>query len=140
VAAMSPIFALGLDVGNPRIGVAGCDPRGRIATGLGVIHRRNLKADRLALQTWIQQRQANQLIVGLPYLEDGSLGTQAQKIQRFITALNLDIPITYVDERLTTFAAQEHLQALGIPRRRWADLIDQVAAQIILQEWLDRQG
>ncbi|MEN9204470.1 MAG: Holliday junction resolvase RuvX [Thermostichales cyanobacterium SZTDM-1c_bins_54] len=137
---MSPIFALGLDVGNRRIGVAGCDPRGRIATGLGVIHRRTLKADRLALQTWIQQRQANQLIVGLPYLEDGSLGTQAQKIQRFITALNLDIPITYVDERLTTFAAQEHLQALGIPRRRWADLIDQVAAQIILQEWLDRQG
>jgi len=136
---MSGFFALGLDVGNRRIGVAGCDPTGLIATGLGVIHRRSLKADRQALLDWIAQRHATQIIVGLPYLHDGILGSQAHKIQRLIAALNIDLPITYIDERHTTEAASELLHAWGIPPHHRARLIDQTAARIILQDWLDQQ-
>ncbi len=134
---MNGVFALGLDVGNRRIGIAGCDPTGLIATGLGVIHRRSLKADRLALQHWITQRQATQIIVGLPYLHDGSLGSQAHQIQRFITALDLGLPIVYVDERHTTEAAEALLRELRIPPHQRRSLIDQTAARIILQDWLD---
>lgn len=134
---MSGVFALGLDLGNRRIGVAGCDPTGLIATGLGVIHRRSLKADRQALLGWIALRQATQVIVGLPYLHDGSLGSQAHAIQRFMTTVDLGLPITYVDERHTTEAATDLLRALGIPPHQRRNLIDKTAARIILQDWLD---
>lgn len=136
---MERVAALGLDVGNRRIGVAGCDATGLIATGLGLIQRRSLNHDRASLQAWIQRRQATVLVVGLPYLESGSLGTQAHRVQRFMQAMDVGLPIEYVDERLTTVAAAELLRERGIPTIQHHALIDQTAAQIILQDWLDQR-
>ncbi len=135
------IAALGLDVGNRRIGVAGCDGTGLLATGLGVIRRQSLRQDIEALRGWIDERQAQILVVGLPLLADGSIGSQAKRVQRFVRAVEqqISIPIEYMDERLTTVQAEWDLQQAGIGSHQQKGLIDQQAAAVILQEWLDQR-
>ncbi|MEN9222916.1 MAG: Holliday junction resolvase RuvX [Thermostichus sp. BF3_bins_97] len=140
-ATRDPVAALGLDVGNRRIGVAGCDRLGLLATGLGVIQRRSLSEDIAQIQEWIRHRQATILVVGLPLLADGSVGSQARKVQRFVRALQkaVDLPIEIVNEYLSTVQAEWDLQATGIPAKGQKHLIDQQAAAVILQTWLDQR-
>lgn len=136
-----PISALGLDVGKKRIGVAGCDGTGLIAFGLETIEHRSFKTTLEQLQHLVRDRQVNILVVGLPYSMDGSLGSQAQQVQRFATAISsaLNLPLEYVDERLTSFEAKEMLKAEGIHAAKQKGLIDRKAAAIILQQWLDER-
>ncbi|MDX2230639.1 MAG: Holliday junction resolvase RuvX [Leptolyngbyaceae cyanobacterium bins.349] len=135
------IAALGLDVGRKRIGVAGCDGTGLIAFGITTIHRKTFNDDVAQLRQLVQERQIDTLIVGLPYSMDGSLGTQARQVQKFAKAIaaELSLPLIYVDERLTSFQAEQLLQAEGIAPSRRKELIDRKAAAIILQQWLDDQ-
>ncbi len=136
-----PISALGLDVGKKRIGVAGCDGTGLIAFGIGTIEHRSFKATLEQLQALVTDRQVSILVIGLPYSMDGSLGSQARQVQKFATAIAaaLNLPVEYVDERLTSFEAKEMLQAEGIFAARQKGLIDRKAAAIILQQWLDER-
>lgn len=140
-ATRDPVAALGLDVGNRRIGVAGCDRLGLLATGLGVIQRRSLPEDIAQIQEWIQRRQANILVVGMPLLADGSVGSQAGKVQRLVRALQkaVDLPIERVNEHLSTVQAEWDLRAAGIPAKGQKPLLDQQAAAVILQTWLDER-
>jgi putative holliday junction resolvase len=133
------ISALGLDVGRKRIGVAGCDGTGLIATGLMTLERRSFQADVEALRSLVQQRQVQVLVVGLPYSMNGEIGTQAKQVQRFADRLGkaLQLPIEYVDERLTSFQAEQLLLAENRSPSRNKGLIDRKAAAIILQQWLD---
>jgi putative Holliday junction resolvase len=133
------IAALGLDVGRKRIGVAGCDGTGLIAFGITTIHRKTFTDDVAQLRHLVQDRQIDTLIVGLPYSMDGSIGTQARQVQKFAKAIaaELQLPVIYVDERLTSFQAEQMLQAEGIAPSRQKHLIDRKAAAIILQQWLD---
>jgi putative Holliday junction resolvase len=134
------ISALGLDVGRKRIGVAGCDGTGLIATGLTTVERRSFIEDVAQLQRLAQERQAQVLVIGLPYNMNGSLGFQAKQVQKFAQRLSkaLNLPVVYVDERLTSFQAEQLLQA---ENRSWRDkgLIDRKAAALILQQWLDER-
>lgn len=134
------ISALGLDVGRKRIGVAGCDGTGLIATGLTTVERRSFIEDVAQLQRLAQERQAQVLVIGLPYNMNGSLGFQAKQVQKFAQRLSkaLNLPLVYVDERLTSFQAEQLLQA---ENRSWRDkgLIDRKAAALILQQWLDER-
>ncbi|MGQ9838052.1 MAG: Holliday junction resolvase RuvX [Cyanobacteriota bacterium] len=141
-ATGDPVVALGLDVGNRRIGVAGCDRLGLLATGLGVIQRRSLSEDIAQIQSWIQRRQANILVVGMPLLADGTVGSQARKVQRFVRALQkgVNLPIETVNEHLSTVQAEWDLRAAGIPAKSQKALIDQQAAAVILQTWLDARA
>jgi putative Holliday junction resolvase len=136
-----PISALGLDVGKKRIGVAGCDGTGLIAFGIETIEHHSFDATVEQLQYLVNDRRVNILVVGLPYGMDGSLGTQARQIQKFADAiaLALNLPVEYVDERLTSFEAKQMLQAEGIPATKQKGLIDRKAAAIILQQWLDER-
>jgi putative Holliday junction resolvase len=138
---MERIAALGLDVGRRRIGVAGCDGTGLIATGLTTIERKSFSQVVETLRQIIRDRDVQILIVGLPYSMDGSLGSQARQVQKFGNAISkaLELPLEYVDERLTSFQAEQLLQAQGISPSRNKGLIDRKAAAIILQQWLDRQ-
>lgn len=138
-SSLMAIAALGLDVGRKRIGVAGCDRTGLIAFGITTIHRKSFQDDVAQLRQLVQERQIDTLIVGLPYSMDGSIGAQAKHIQKFGKAIAaaLNLPIVYVDERLTSFQAEEMLQAEGISPSRRKELIDRKAAAIILQQWLD---
>lgn len=138
---MTQISALGLDVGRKRIGVAGCDGTGLIATGLETIERRSFVEDVARLREWVEARRATVLVVGLPYKLDGEMGAQARQVQRFAERLGvaLNLPVEYVDERLTSVAAEELIQAEGQSPSRHKGLIDRKAAAIILQQWLDER-
>ena len=133
------VAALGLDVGKKRIGVAGCDGTGLIATGLTTIERTCFSADVALLRQLVAERQVQVLVVGLPYNMDGTLGFQARQVQKLARAIgrDLQLPIEYVDERLTSVAAEELLRAEHRSPRRHKALIDRKAAALILQQWLD---
>lgn len=133
------ISALGLDVGRKRVGVAGCDRTGLIATGITTIERQSFEEDVSKLRQLVTERQVQVLVVGLPYSMDGSLGFQARQVQKFATriAKALDLPVEYVDERLTSFVAEQMLIAENRSPSRNKGLIDRKAASLILQQWLD---
>ncbi len=138
---MQRISALGLDVGSKRIGVAGCDGTGLIATGLTTIERTSFDRDVAQMRELVEQRQVQVLVVGLPYSMDGTLGFQARKVQKFAARLAtaLQLPVEYVDERLTSFEAEELIKAERRSPSRNKALIDRKAAAIILQRWLDNR-
>ncbi|MEO0430958.1 MAG: Holliday junction resolvase RuvX [Cyanobacteria bacterium J06656_5] len=134
------ISALGLDIGSKRIGVAGCDRTGLIATGLTTIDNKSFVYVTEQLSKIVRQREATLLVVGLPYTMDGTVGNQARRVQKFTKRLAkvLDLPVTYMDERLTSVEAEQQLQAERRPIAKEKGLIDRRAAAIILQQWLDR--
>lgn len=135
------ISALGLDLGHRRIGVAGCDRLGLIAAGLTTVHRTSFEQDIAQLRQFTQSRDVTVLVVGLPYAMNGDIGTQAKRTQKLAQRIGtaLELPIEYVDERLTSVEAEAMLQAQGISPSRHRELIDRKAACIILQQWLDQR-
>lgn len=136
------ISALGLDLGRKRIGIAGCDGTGIIATGLTTLTRGSFEQDVAAFRQIVAERQVQVLVVGLPYRMTGEIGAQAKQVQKYARRLAaaLNLPVEYVDERLTSVAAEELIQAENrVPSQNKA-LIDRKAAAIILQQWLDERG
>ena len=135
------ISALGLDVGNKRVGVAGCDGTGLIATGLTTIKRRSWQEDIKQLQEIVTEREVTILVVGLPYTMDGNIGFQAERVQKFAQKISeaLQLPVEYVDERLTSQEATTQLKAQKRFSTYNKGLIDRQAATIILQQWLDER-
>ncbi|MEY2859492.1 MAG: hypothetical protein RLZZ74_3808, partial [Cyanobacteriota bacterium] len=131
----------GLDVGRKRMGVAGCDGTGLIATGLTTIQRTFWAADVRQLKDIVTAREVEILVIGLPYRLDGTLGSQAQQVQKFADRISqtLQLPFEYVDERLTSVEAEAQLKAQNRFSTRNKGAIDQRAAEIILQQWLDTQ-
>jgi putative holliday junction resolvase len=134
------ISALGLDIGKKRIGVAGCDGTGLIATGLTTIERQTFALDVAQFQKLVQERNAQILVVGLPYTMKGELGYQAKQVQKLASKLAqvLNLPMEYIDERLTSVEAE---QLINLEKKSTQfiekGLIDRKAAAIILQRWLD---
>lgn len=138
---MEKISALGLDVGKKRVGVAGCDGTGLIATGLTTIERTSLRKDIEQLKKIVEEREVQVLVVGLPYSMKGNLGFQAQQVIKFARQVSkaLQLPLQYVDERLTSVEAEEQLKAQKRFSSRDKAAIDRQAAAIILQQWLDQR-
>lgn len=138
---MKHISALGLDIGHKRIGVAGCDRLGLLASGLTTVKRTSFQAVVEELSTLVQERQVQMLVVGLPYTMDGKVGQQARWVQSFANRLSaaLHLPVEYVDERLTSFQAEQMLLSEGLSPSQNKGLIDRKAAAIILQQWLDQR-
>lgn len=138
---MLKVSALGLDIGSKRIGVAGCDGTGLIATGLTTIERTSFIKDVEQLQSLVVEREVQILVVGLPYSMDGSIGTQARKVQKFTQRLAgaLQLPVEFIDERLTSYQAEQMMIAEKRSPSREKATIDRKAAAIILQQWLDER-
>ena len=136
------VSALGLDIGHKRIGVAGCDRLGMLVTDLTTLQGKSFPQLVEALQRLIQDRQVTVLVVGLPYTMDGAIGQQAKRVESFAQRLSsaLQLPVEYVDERLTSFQAEQMLLAEGTSPSRNKGLIDRKAAAIILQQWLDQRA
>jgi putative Holliday junction resolvase len=133
------ISALGLDIGLKRVGIAGCDGTGLIATGITTLKRSSFDRDVAFLRAIVQERGVQILVVGLPYSLDGELGAQARQVQKYASRLAaaLSLPLEYADERLTSIEAEEMLKAEGIAPSQNKGAIDKKAAAIILQQWLD---
>ncbi len=138
---MNTISALGLDVGRKRIGVAGCDLLGLIATGITTLDAKSMRSVIDQLQTIIAERDIEILVIGLPYMMDGTMGAQAKRTQQFAETVSriLKLPIEYVDERLTSHEAEQILQAEKISVAWNKGLVDRKAAELILQQWLDER-
>ncbi len=130
---------MGLDVGDRRIGVAVSDALGYTAQGKGVIKRDDLQSDLEKIKEYIEKHQVDELIIGLPKNMDNSLGPQAEKVKNFAGFLRnrLDIPVKLWDERLTTRQAEEVLIQGDVSRARRKEVIDKMAAVLILQNYLD---
>ena len=128
---------LGIDVGERRVGVAVSDAGQMVASPVGVVMRGNLEFQELAALA--NQYEAIELIVGLPTGMSGREGPQAAGVRQFAeaAATALDVPIAFWDERLTTVQAERSLIATGQRRQRRKDLIDAVAAALMLQGFLD---
>ena len=131
---------LGLDVGDTRIGVALSDELGVAAHPLCTLTRKNRKVDLIAISDLVSIHKVECVVIGLPISLDGSIGTQAEKIQKFAKRLEhvIDIPIEFQDERFTTAEAEEILHELNKDAKAQKELIDEVSAVIILVDYLNR--
>jgi putative holliday junction resolvase len=130
---------LGLDVGDKTIGVAVSDELGLTAQGVTVHRRLSLADDMAFLHEICALYDAMAIVIGLPKNMDGSLGPQAQKTLAFGARLcqACDIPVIDWDERLTSQAAERVLLEANTSRRRRNQVRDRLAAQIILQAYLE---
>lgn len=130
---------MGLDFGDKTIGVAISDELGWTAQSKGVINRTNLTEDLVELNEYINKYQVEEIVVGLPKNMDGSEGIRVEKTQQFVNFLKkrVKIPIFLWDERLTTRQAENILLEADLSRSRRKKVIDQLAAAIILQNYLD---
>jgi putative Holliday junction resolvase len=136
------ISVLGLDLGRKRIGMAGCDRTGLVATELGTIHRSSWEQDVDQLRAIARDRQATVLLIGLPLTLSGTDSKQTRitrKLGRRIGTA-LDLPVIWVDERLTSVAAAESLRSQGIADSEQRGRLDARAAVLIVQQWLDEGG
>ena len=130
-----------LDVGDARVGVAVSDELGITAQGIGVVRREGGRRDLEALARVLAPYGPERLVVGLPLNMDGSEGAQAARVRTFGTqvAAHLGLPLEFWDERLTTVAAERALLEADLSRRRRRELVDQVAATLILEAFLARR-
>ncbi|MEG3899597.1 MULTISPECIES: Holliday junction resolvase RuvX [unclassified Microcoleus] len=135
------ISALGLDIGLKRVGIAGCDGTGLIATGITTLVRSSFDRDVAYLRELVRERRVQILVAGLPYSLSGELGAQARQVQKYAgrIATALELPLEYVDERLTSVEAEELMKAEGISLSQNKGSIDRKAAALILQQWLDER-
>lgn len=135
-----PEYVLGIDFGNKRIGLAVAQTLTRQATPLKVLHN-NPQFWHELLQI-IDEWQIKQLILGLPLDMDGEEQEITRQVKNFGKKLEsrFKLPVVFVDERLSSFAAERQFQqqrAAGSSKAKDRNKIDAMAAQIILQSWLD---
>ncbi len=132
---------LGLDLGDKRIGIAISDELGITAQGLDTLERRSLKRDMAALQTLVDTHGVTEIVIGMPRNMDGSYGERAEITEKFIEVLeaSCQLPCTAWDERLTSRQADRVLRAANQHRRQPKSVRDRMAAQLILQSYMDYQ-
>src|SRR6478752_245474 len=132
---------LGIDLGEARIGLAVSDDLGMLAHPLETIAVKQTDPIR-RIQEVVARDQITRIILGLPRNMDGTYGPAAEKTRAFAEKLKAAVPcpVQLWDERLTSVAAQRALHESGRNVKQSRPVIDQVAAQMILQGWLDSQG
>ena len=130
---------MGLDVGSKTIGVALADELGFTAQPLLTVRRTNFKADLHALTKVIAEHNVTAAVVGLPLNMNGTEGPSALESRKIGDALEKTLTVIYWDERLTTVAAQRMLIDADVSRARRKQVVDQIAAALILQGWMDSQ-
>ena len=132
--------AIGLDLGSKRIGVAICDDGRTVATPLATVERVGDRAvEHARIAELVAEHGAALVVVGLPLSLDGSVGPAARSVLREAKALRrrLGVVVETHDERLTTVSAEASLRAGGVGGRGARRVVDQVAASVILQAWID---
>lgn len=130
---------LGLDFGNSRIGIAVSDELGLTAQPVLTLVRRNLKQDLGSLGRLLRRFGCTAIVMGNPLYMSGDTSPQAAKTQTFAAKLEeaFSLPVHLWDERLTSTEAHRHLHAAGRPLSGHREVVDQVAAVLILQSFLD---
>ena len=133
---------MGLDFGDKTVGVAVCDELRQLASGVEIIRRdkpAKLRRTLARIGQLSDEYEIKGLVIGLPLLLDGREGERCEKSRAFGQRLSerLGLPVVYQDERLSTEEAYERMAEIGIAPEQRHDLVDEVAAVIILQDYLD---
>jgi putative Holliday junction resolvase len=133
---------MALDIGDRTIGVACSDEGLILASPVETIKRRGPKADSMRVDALVKERGVCRVIAGLPLTLRGGEGPQSLKVNEFVEVLRrrLQVPVEMLDERLTTREAERTLIAADMSRARRKEIIDQMAAVLILQTWLDARA
>ncbi|MFA7257183.1 MAG: Holliday junction resolvase RuvX [Kiritimatiellales bacterium] len=130
---------LGIDHGDVRIGIALSDPTEFLASPLCVLDSTNAGIDQIV--SLIAEHEVKKIVIGLPRNMDGSYGSATEKVRKFVEKLKTktDVPVFEWDERLSTVSAHNALREAGLDGKQRKGVVDKVAAQIILQNYLDSQ-
>jgi putative Holliday junction resolvase len=130
---------LGLDVGSRTIGMAVSDPLGITAQGLQTLRRQNKRVDLERLRKVIDDYAVAEIVVGYPLRMSGVEGSQAVKMQEFAEQLRqrFKLPVHLWDERLTSAEANRLLRQSDMSIKRRAEVVDRMAAVLILQSWME---
>lgn len=135
--------AVGVDLGERRIGIALSDSGGTVATPWTKVERSGSQArDHRQIAALVEEAEADCVVVGLPLSLDGSVGPAAERALAEAERLRavLAVPVETYDERLTTVTAERVLREQGVTGRRRRQVVDQVAASVLLQAWLDARA
>jgi len=130
---------LALDVGGKRIGVAMSDPDRIIASGQQTIDAQPPKQAYARIVDMVSREAVTQIVIGLPLTLRGEIGPQAEVVQKFAQELEkrVSVPVALYDERLTSVAAERSLEAMGVKKNKRRDHVDELAAVLILQAYMD---
>lgn len=133
---------LGLDAGTRTIGVAVSDPTATLASPLTTIRRTGLRADLQALAALIAEHHVDRLVIGWPLQPDGREGPITRKVGALADAIaaHTGLPVEKWDERMTSKLAERYLIEGGARRETRRQVVDKVAAALILQGWLDARS
>ena len=133
---------LAVDYGTKRIGLAVSDPLGITAQPLKVLENRGKRQDVAAIVTLLSELPIATIVVGLPLRLDGSEGGIEKRVRKFAHLLELEsgLPVVLQDERFSSSEAEDALAEGGVPGSERKKVVDRMAAQIILQRYLDSKG
>jgi putative Holliday junction resolvase len=131
---------MGLDVGSRTIGMAISDELGLTAQGFKTLTRKSLEDDFQEIAAIINQFEISKIVVGLPKNMNGTLGSQAETVLKWVEILKdrIEVPVVTWDERLSTVGASKVLLEADLSRRKRKKVIDKLAAVLILQGYLDQ--
>lgn len=133
---------LAIDIGEKRIGIAVSDALSITAQGLETIQRKNAEDTLNKIKDLIKKYKVSKIIVGMPLNMDGTKGPSAETIEGYVAILKKEtgVDIGMVDERLTTAQGERILLDADLSRKKRKNSIDKIAAQLILQTYLDQNG
>lgn len=139
---MNTARVMGIDYGDVRIGIAVSDLMGWTAQGVETIHRKSEEHDFARLAELIQQYEVEKIVLGFPKNMNGTIGPRGELSQQFAEILNekFGLPVILWDERLSTMAAERMLVSADVSRKKRKQVVDKMAAAIILQNYLDSQS
>jgi len=142
IVLIMPERIMGLDLGEKTIGVALSDETALIAQPLCTLKRVAIKKDLQEIAQIVEEYKVQEIIFGLPLHMNGNLSPMAEKVIKFSKRLRgkVPVPIHTWDERLTSVAAERALVESGVKRKKRKKWIDQIAACLILQGWLDHRA
>ena len=137
---------IGLDVGDKTVGVAVSDPLFITAQGITTIERVGIRKDTGKILDYIKEYEVDTVVCGLPLMLDGTDSPQTEKVREFAAMLEnkirssgLKTKVVFYDERFTTKIAEDVLMQTGMKRKERKEHVDKMAAQIILQSYMDSQ-
>ncbi len=134
---------VGLDIGDVRIGIAVCDEREIIASGVETYRRTgDLDQDCAYIADRVRELSAERVVLGLPINMNGTQGPACEKVRAFGEALSIRCPVEqdYFDERLTSAQANRVLISADVSRKKRKNVVDMLAAQLILQAYIDARS
>ena len=133
---------MALDVGDKTIGIAVSDAILLTAQARPTLRRKDTRSDIERIRQIAQENEVQEIVVGNPLHMDGTESQQSHKVARFADQLRsvVSTPLILWDERLTSFAAEQHLEEMGLNWRKRRKHVDKIAAMIILQSYLDSRA